>query len=35
MRPPMPVQVGTINDRVFLVNASLGVDPELLQDREA
>lgn len=31
----MPVQVGTINDRVFLVNASLGVDPELLQDREA
>ena len=32
---PMPVQVAAINDRVFLVNASLGVDPELLQDREA
>lgn len=32
---PMPVQVGVINDRVFLVNASLGIYPELLQDREA
>jgi diacylglycerol kinase family enzyme len=32
---PMPVQVATINDRVFLVNASLGIYPELLQDREA
>ena len=32
---PMPVQVGSINDRVFLVNASLGLYPELLQDREA
>jgi diacylglycerol kinase family enzyme len=32
---PAPVQVATINDRVFLVNASLGVYPELLQDREA
>jgi len=32
---PRPVQVGGINDRVFLVNASLGVYPELLQDREA
>ncbi|WP_232433296.1 diacylglycerol/lipid kinase family protein [Thauera sp. 28] len=32
---PMPVQVGAINGRVFLVNASLGVYPELLQDREA
>jgi diacylglycerol kinase family enzyme len=32
---PRPVQVGAINDRVFLVNASLGVYPELLQDREA
>jgi diacylglycerol kinase family enzyme len=31
----MPVQVATINDRVFLVNASLGVYPELLRDREA
>ncbi len=30
-----PVQVGAINDRVFLVNASLGVYPELLRDREA
>lgn len=32
---PTPVQVGLINDRVFLVNASLGLYPELLQDREA
>ena len=32
---PMPVQVAAINDRVFLVNASLGTYPELLQDREA
>ncbi len=32
---PIPVQVAAINDRVFLVNASLGVYPELLQDREA
>ncbi len=31
---PTPVQVAAINDRVFLVNASLGVYPELLQDRE-
>lgn len=31
----LPVQVGAINDRLFLVNASLGVYPELLQDREA
>ncbi|KPF60815.1 diacylglycerol kinase [beta proteobacterium AAP51] len=32
---PAPVQVGCINERVFLVNASLGLYPELLQDREA
>ncbi|MCE2916301.1 MAG: diacylglycerol kinase [Rubrivivax sp.] len=32
---PLPVQVAAINDRVFLVNASLGVYPELLRDREA
>ena len=32
---PLPVQVGAINERVFLVNASLGVYPELLRDREA
>ena len=32
---PVPVQVGLINDRLFLVNASLGLYPELLQDREA
>ena len=32
---PVPVQVGLINERVFLVNASLGLYPELLQDREA
>ncbi len=32
---PMPVQVAAINHQIFLVNASLGVYPELLQDREA
>ncbi|MDP3617956.1 MAG: diacylglycerol kinase family protein, partial [Rhodoferax sp.] len=32
---PAPVQVGLINERVFLVNASLGLYPEMLQDREA
>ena len=32
---PSPVQVAAINHRLFLVNASLGVYPELLQDREA
>ena len=31
----VPVQVGQVNDRVFLVNASLGMYPDLLQDREA
>ncbi len=30
-----PVQVGMVNDHVFLVNASLGLYPELLEDREA
>jgi diacylglycerol kinase family enzyme len=30
-----PVQVGLINQRVFLVNASLGLYPELLEQREA
>lgn len=29
-----PVQVGLVNDRVFLVNASLGLYPQLLKDRE-
>lgn len=29
------VQVGAVNDRVFLVNASLGLYPQLLEDREA
>jgi diacylglycerol kinase family enzyme len=28
------VQVGLLNDRVFLVNASLGLYPELLEERE-
>jgi diacylglycerol kinase family enzyme len=32
---PTPVQVAGINERVFLVNASLGLYPDLLQDREA
>lgn len=30
-----PVQVGLLNDRLFLVNASLGLYPQLLEDREA
>lgn len=29
------VQTGLVNDRVFLVNASIGLYPRLLQDREA
>ena len=32
---PQPVQVGMVNNHVFLVNASLGLYPELLEDREA
>ncbi len=32
---PSPVQVATINGQVFLVNASLGLYPVLLEDREA
>lgn len=32
---PHAVQVGLINDRAFLVNASLGLYPKLLEDREA
>lgn len=30
-----PVQVGLVNDHVFLVNASMGLYPQLLEDREA
>ena len=30
-----PIQVGTLNERIFLVNASLGLYPELMEDREA
>lgn len=30
-----PVQVGMLNNRIFLVNASMGLYPKLLQDREA
>lgn len=29
-----PTQVGLLNGRIFLVNASLGLHPQLLQDRE-
>lgn len=32
---PVPVRVAAINHRVFLVNASLGLYPDLLEDREA
>ena len=31
---PQPVQLAAVNDRVFLVNASVGLHPELLEDRE-
>lgn len=31
---PRPIQVGLLNDRIFLVNASLGLYPKLLEDRE-
>jgi len=30
-----PVQVGFVNEQMFLVNASLGLYPKLLEDREA
>ena len=30
-----PVQVGQVNGRLFLVNASVGLYPQLLEDREA
>jgi diacylglycerol kinase family enzyme len=30
-----PVQVGQVNGRIFLVNASLGLYPQLLEDRES
>jgi diacylglycerol kinase family enzyme len=32
---PQPVRVAALNDHLFLVNASLGLYPELLEDREA
>ncbi|MCM5678127.1 diacylglycerol kinase [Schlegelella sp. S2-27] len=32
---PRPVQVGRLNERLFLVNASLGLYPRLLEEREA
>ena len=32
---PRPVQVAALNELLFLVNASLGLYPELLQEREA
>jgi diacylglycerol kinase family enzyme len=31
---PGPVQVGEVNGRLFLVNASVGLYPQVLQDRE-
>jgi diacylglycerol kinase family enzyme len=30
-----PVQIGLVNDRIFLVNASIGLYPKLLEEREA
>lgn len=32
--PVQPVQVGRVNDRLFLVNASVGLYPRLLEERE-
>jgi diacylglycerol kinase family enzyme len=32
---PQPVDVGLVNQRVFLVNASIGLYPRVLRDREA
>jgi diacylglycerol kinase family enzyme len=32
---PMPVQVAAVNEQLFLVNASVGMYPDLLEDREA
>jgi diacylglycerol kinase family enzyme len=32
---PRPVRVGVVNGEAFLVNASLGLYPQLLQDRES
>ena len=29
-----PVQIGLLNDRIFLVNASVGLYPQLLEERE-
>jgi len=31
---PEPVQTGVVNDRIFLVNASVGLYPEILEERE-
>lgn len=31
---PRPVQVGLVNGRIFLVNASVGLYPEMLEERE-
>lgn len=31
---PRPVQVGLVNERVFLANAAVGLYPKLLEDRE-
>lgn len=31
---PQPAQVGLVNDRVFLVNASFGLYPKVLEERE-
>lgn len=31
----LPVQAGQVNGRIFLVNASVGLYPQLLEDREA
>lgn len=32
---PQPTQVGLVNERVFLVNASFGLYPKVLEEREA
>jgi diacylglycerol kinase family enzyme len=32
---PQPVQAGLVNERIFLVSASMGLYPQLIEDREA
>lgn len=35
MASVQPVQVGVVNERIFLVNASIGLYPQIIEEREA